>query len=226
MGHKCFRWVLSCRSLTNLILFVLLLQCHSASIIYIQDSIVLKVSFMHSNMYIFHRKLCWSPSYKCFIHDLMDCWLLFFYFVVSKQAYCLYRQNKLDEALEALKRQERNDESMLLESQILYRLGKMDACLDIFQKLQKSKIDSLEINSVAALVMAGRSSEVQGLLDSLRVKATSSFELAYNTACSLIEGKKYTDAEQLLLSGRRWYALLIVEIMILSKFSATFSWVT
>lgn len=119
------------------------------------------------------------------------------------KAYCLYRQNKLDEALESLKRQERNEETMLLECQILYRLGKMDACIDIYQKLQNSKIDNLEINSVAALVMAGRSSEVQGTLDSLRVKATSSFELAYNTACSLIAMKKYTDAEQLLLSGRR-----------------------
>ncbi|XP_057751010.1 uncharacterized protein LOC130969353 [Arachis stenosperma] len=119
------------------------------------------------------------------------------------KAYCLYRQNKLNEALESLKTQERTTETMLLEAQILYRLGKMDACLDIYQKLQKSKIDNLEINCVASLVMGGRSSEVQGLLDSLRVKATSSFELAYNTACSLIERKKYTDAEQLLLSGRR-----------------------
>lgn len=77
----------------------------------------------------------------------------------------------------------------------------------------------MEINSVAALVMAGRSSEVQGMLDSLRVKATSSFELAFNTACSLIARKKYTDAEQLLLSGRRWYAILIVETMILNTFT-------
>ncbi|XP_015957826.1 uncharacterized protein LOC107481982 [Arachis duranensis] len=119
------------------------------------------------------------------------------------KAYCLYRQNKLNEALESLKTQERTTETMLLEAQILYRLGKMDACLDIYQKLLKSKIDNLEINCVASLVMGGRSSEVQGLLDSLGVKATSSFELAYNTACSLIERKKYTDAEQLLLSGRR-----------------------
>ncbi|KAG5630746.1 hypothetical protein H5410_002463 [Solanum commersonii] len=59
------------------------------------------------------------------------------------------------------------------------------------------------INLVAGLVSAGRSSEVQGTLDSLRVKATSIFELAYNTACSLIEREKYKDVEQLLLSARR-----------------------
>uniref|UniRef100_A0A0V0IPZ7 Signal recognition particle subunit SRP72 n=1 Tax=Solanum chacoense TaxID=4108 RepID=A0A0V0IPZ7_SOLCH len=79
----------------------------------------------------------------------------------------------------------------------------MGASVDIYQKLPKSTIDSLEINLVAGLVSAGRSSEVQGTLDALRVKATSSFELAYNTACSLIEREKYKDAEQLLLSARR-----------------------
>nr|GMD21504.1 signal recognition particle subunit SRP72-like [Ipomoea batatas] len=119
------------------------------------------------------------------------------------KAYCLYRQNKLDEALETLKGQEENSEKMLLECQILYRLGKADECVDIYHKLQRSKIDSLEINTVAALVSAGRAPEVQGILDSLRVKPTSSFELAFNTACSLLERQKYKDAEQLLLSARR-----------------------
>ncbi|XP_047318956.1 signal recognition particle subunit SRP72 [Impatiens glandulifera] len=119
------------------------------------------------------------------------------------KAYCLYRQNKLNEALELLKVQEGDTAIMLLKSQIMSRLGKMDASLEIYQKLQKSKIDSLEINHAASLISAGRASEVQGMLDSLRVKATSSFELAYNTACSLIERKMYTDAEQLLLSAQR-----------------------
>ncbi|GFQ08225.1 signal recognition particle subunit srp72 [Phtheirospermum japonicum] len=119
------------------------------------------------------------------------------------KAYCLYRQNKLDDALESLKGQEGNSAAMFLESQILFRLGKMDACVDIYQKLQKSKMDSLEINYVAGLVSAGRAAEVQGTIDALRVKPTSNFELAYNVACSLIERNMYKDAEQLLLSARR-----------------------
>ncbi|XP_021745013.1 signal recognition particle subunit SRP72-like [Chenopodium quinoa] len=119
------------------------------------------------------------------------------------KAYCLYRLNKLDEALESLQSQERSTATMLLESQILYRLGRMDACLDIYQKLQNLGIDSLEINFVAGLVGAGRSSEVKRVLEALKVKPTSSFELAYNTACSLIETNKFVDAEQLLLSARR-----------------------
>ncbi|OAY32389.1 signal recognition particle subunit SRP72 [Manihot esculenta] len=119
------------------------------------------------------------------------------------KAYCLYRQNKLNEALESLKAQERNSETMLLESQILFRMGKMGACVDVYQKLLKSKIDSLEINLVAGLVLGGRASEVQGMMEANRIKASSSFELAYNTACSLIERNKYTEAEQLLLTARR-----------------------
>ncbi|PHT97785.1 hypothetical protein BC332_33291 [Capsicum chinense] len=119
------------------------------------------------------------------------------------KAYCLYRQNKLEEALQSLKGKEESTKSMLLESQILYRLGKIGASVDIYQKLLKSTIDSLEINRVAGLISAGRTSEVQRTLDSLRVKATSSFELAYNTTCSLIEREKYKDVDQLLLSAQR-----------------------
>lgn len=119
------------------------------------------------------------------------------------KAYCLYRQNKLDDAMESLKGLEKDSAAMLLESQILFRQGKMDASVDIYQKLQKSKIDSLEINLVAGLVSAGRASEVQGMMDAMRVKATSTFELAYNAACALVERNKYSDAEQLLLSARR-----------------------
>ncbi|KAJ6809067.1 signal recognition particle subunit SRP72-like [Iris pallida] len=121
------------------------------------------------------------------------------------KAYCLYRQNKLQEALECLDGQERTSMVLQLESQILYRLGKMDACMKSYDKLQNFKIDSLDLktNIIAALISAGRATEVQGMMDTLKVKASSSFELAYNTACSLIEKGKYADAEQQLLSARR-----------------------
>ncbi|KAK9119976.1 hypothetical protein Scep_018069 [Stephania cephalantha] len=80
---------------------------------------------------------------------------------------------------------------------------RMDACVNVYEKLQRSKIESLEINVAASLISSGRASEVQKMLDLLKIKATSSFELAYNVAYSLIEEKRYNDAEQLLLSARR-----------------------
>ncbi|KAJ6808577.1 signal recognition particle subunit SRP72-like [Iris pallida] len=121
------------------------------------------------------------------------------------KAYCLYRQNKLQEALECLDGQERTSMVLQLESQILYRLGQMDSCMKSYDKLQNLKIDSLDLktNIIAALISAGRATEVQGMMDNLKVKASSSFELAYNTACSSIEKGKYSDAEQQLLSARR-----------------------
>ncbi|KAI3981806.1 hypothetical protein MKX01_027791 [Papaver californicum] len=106
------------------------------------------------------------------------------------KAYCLYRQNKLDEAMESLSCLERTSVTMQLESQILYRLGKMEPY-------------SIEINIVAGLVSAGRAFEVQGTMNALKVKPNSSFELAYNNACSLIERQKHVEAEHQLLSARR-----------------------
>ncbi|CAE5963310.1 unnamed protein product [Arabidopsis arenosa] len=119
------------------------------------------------------------------------------------KAYCLYRLNKLDEALVCLKGLERDSETLLLESQILYRLGKADACVDVCQKLSKSEIESLEINLVAALITAGKASQVPKALEGLKIKPTSTYDLAYNTACSLIENNNYADAEQLLLTAKR-----------------------
>ncbi|XP_072989496.1 uncharacterized protein [Typha latifolia] len=121
------------------------------------------------------------------------------------KAYCLYRQNKLHEALDSLDGQERDPMVLQLESQILYRLGRMSACVDSYDKLQRFKIESLDLktNIIAALIAAGRASEVEGTMNALKVKASSSFELAYNTACSLIEKKKYAEAEEQLLSARR-----------------------
>ncbi|OMO81415.1 Tetratricopeptide-like helical [Corchorus olitorius] len=114
----------------------------------------------------------------------------------------LMKDDKIEEALSAIQAAPKVSFDFSVYK-VLYRLGKMDACVDIYRNLQRAKVDLSEINLVAGLVSAGRASEVQGTLDSLRVKATSSFELAYNVACSLIEGNKHKDAEQLLLAARR-----------------------
>ena len=81
----------------------------------------------------------------------------------------------------------------------------MEACVESYKNLRKLKIDSLDLktNTIAALISAGQVSEVQTTMDALRVKPSSSFEMAYNFACYLIEKKQYVDAEQMLLSARR-----------------------
>ncbi|RLN23024.1 signal recognition particle subunit SRP72-like [Panicum miliaceum] len=113
--------------------------------------------------------------------------------------YCYYRQNKLQEALDLLRGQEETAAILQLKSQILYRLGRMNDCMNSYEKLQKFNIDSmdLKINIIAALVAAGRAFEVQTAMKAQKVDLTTralrdtrSFELAYNSACSLIEDKK------------------------------------
>uniref|UniRef100_A0A1J3IV28 Signal recognition particle subunit SRP72 n=1 Tax=Noccaea caerulescens TaxID=107243 RepID=A0A1J3IV28_NOCCA len=120
-----------------------------------------------------------------------------------QKAYCLYRQNKLAEASACLRGRERDSQILLLEAQILYRQGNAAACADVYQKLQKSGIETAEVNLVASLVTAGKASQVKKALEAWKIKPTHSFELAFNTACSLIENHNYADAEQLLLTAKR-----------------------
>uniref|UniRef100_A0A0E0CBC0 Signal recognition particle subunit SRP72 n=1 Tax=Oryza meridionalis TaxID=40149 RepID=A0A0E0CBC0_9ORYZ len=128
------------------------------------------------------------------------------------KAYCYYRQNKLQEALDLLKGQEETSAILQLESQIYYRLGRMNDCMNSYEKLQKFKVESmdLKINIIAALVAAGRASEVQATMKAQKVdlssralRDTRSFELAYNSACSLIENKKYSEAKEQLDLAKR-----------------------
>uniref|UniRef100_A0A453G6Y9 Signal recognition particle subunit SRP72 n=1 Tax=Aegilops tauschii subsp. strangulata TaxID=200361 RepID=A0A453G6Y9_AEGTS len=139
----------------------------------------------------------------------------------TSQAYCYYRQNKLQEALDILNGQEETAAVLQLESQIYYRLGRMNDCMSSYEKLQKFKVDSidLKINIIAALVAGGRASEVQVAMKAQKVDLTTralrdtrSFELAYNSACTLIENKKYSEAkEQLDLAKRIGKEELMVE---------------
>ncbi|KAJ0242907.1 Signal recognition particle subunit SRP72 [Hirschfeldia incana] len=88
----------------------------------------------------------------------------------------------------------------------LVKDNKIDDALSVIHSFHKLPIDlgfhMAEVNFVADLVSAGKSSHVQGALESRRIKPTSSFELAFNTACSFIENCNYADAEQLLLAAK------------------------
>eukprot|EP00250_Pteridium_aquilinum_P018954 c24238_g7_i1 orf=49-2124(-) len=130
------------------------------------------------------------------------------------KAYCLYKKNHLHEAILALKGLEKNEGVLQLEAQILYRQGDFNACIASYQALsQKFGIDSIELktNLIASYISGGRSNEVSSLMESLKVSPRSSFELAYNAACALIEGRNYKKAEELLLLARRLGQEALVE---------------
>jgi len=54
--------------------------------------------------------------------------------IIIIQAYCCYRQNKLQEALELLRGQEETSAVLQLESQIFYRLGRMNDCMSSYMR--------------------------------------------------------------------------------------------
>jgi signal recognition particle subunit SRP72 len=151
-------------------------------------------------------------EYNFFVTKTTICVIKLSFIIINIQAYCYYRQNKLEEALSLLRGQEETAAILQLESQILYELGRMNDCLNSYEKLKKFKIDSmdLKINIIAALVAAGRASEVQAAMKVLKVDLTTralrdtrSFQLAYNSACSLIENKKYSEAKEQLDLAKR-----------------------
>ncbi|KAH9299775.1 hypothetical protein KI387_031457, partial [Taxus chinensis] len=126
------------------------------------------------------------------------------------KAYCLYRCNHLDEALAALKGLEKDSNVLQLEAQILYRQGAMDLCISRYEKLIQKSIE-LKTNTVAAFISGGRSSEVSSLMGTMKVTPNSSFELAYNAACALIEKSSFTEASELLLLARRIGQEMLIE---------------
>lgn len=127
------------------------------------------------------------------------------------QAYCLYRLNKLPEALAALKGVERNAYVSQLEALILYRKGELGECIMSYEKLfkQHEVNTSVKANIVAAYVSGGRANEVPKVMELLKVAPKDGFELAHNAACALIERKEYSKAEELLLLARRYVYLFI-----------------
>jgi signal recognition particle subunit SRP72 len=96
-----------------------------------------------------------------------------------------------------------------LESQIFYRLGKFESCIEGYEKLKKfgNNSDDLKANIIGALVAGGRSGEVDASMRALRANSSDNFEIVYNAACALIENKKYAEAEELLLNAWRYGSL-------------------
>ncbi|KAG6541191.1 hypothetical protein Mapa_017425 [Marchantia paleacea] len=127
--------------------------------------------------------------------------------LVFQKAYCLYKRNRLQEALAALQNAEKSASVLQLEAQIQFKLGNFSACIADYEKLlqkqQKIESDEVKSNVIAAYVSGGRSQEVPAVMDAMKVSARNNFNLAYNAACALTERGDYGKAEEHLLLARR-----------------------
>ncbi|XP_078587829.1 signal recognition particle subunit SRP72-like [Branchiostoma floridae x Branchiostoma japonicum] len=117
-----------------------------------------------------------------------------------ERAYCLYRLNRTQEALEVIKKIPEPDYRIKeLLGQVLYRLEKHDECLELYRDLIRNSQDEFDEEretNLAAVVAAaqmwgGKELEDYGLRE-------STYELSYNAACSQLSKGNVKGAEEKL----------------------------
>lgn len=123
-----------------------------------------------------------------------------------EKAYCLYRLNRPQEALEEVKHSEKSDIcTMELKAQVLYRLEHYDECFDLYEEIIKNVdddyADERETNLAAAAAFSSPKVAFERVLKNLR---QDTYELCFNKACALTmrgycsEGEKlYKQCEKL-----------------------------
>ena len=126
-----------------------------------------------------------------------------------ERAYALYKCGKVDESLRILQTETSQDErestrAMQLEAQLMYRAGRHDEAATIYEALFRDRADDVgespntAVNLAAALVAAGRGSDLAAALKRLKMSPKDSFELAFNFACALLETGNLADAADYL----------------------------
>ena len=95
-----------------------------------------------------------------------------------ERAYCLYRQGKLPEALDALTQvgPDRQVARVQLEAQLQYRLGNYPKAIELYTSLLQqqgpgSAGQEVQANAVAAQVAGGRGAELPAFLQTLKVRS-------------------------------------------------------
>lgn len=117
-----------------------------------------------------------------------------------EKAYCEYRLNKTNEALQTLRAVEKPDyQTQELLAQVLYRLEHYDECHTLYKQLIKNSEDDFdeERQTNLAAVLSSLQMWTQNNVEDPGLKDLS-YELCYNKACLLIGKKQYKEAEEKL----------------------------
>ncbi|XP_061896020.1 signal recognition particle subunit SRP72 [Entelurus aequoreus] len=116
--------------------------------------------------------------------------------LVFEKAYCEYRLNRVDSSLKTIENAtEQTDKLRELYGQVLYRLERYDECKSVYKDLIRNSQDEYEEERKTnlAAVVAATSQWGNTPLEELGLP-DSTYELCYNTACSLIGQFKLTEA--------------------------------
>ena len=119
--------------------------------------------------------------------------------LVFEEAYCLYRLNKPELALEVLEKttdKQISDRVKELKAQVYYRLEMFEESYNLYRDLLKNTSDDFEQERLTNMQAAGvfvKNAPVTKDDD-------DSYEMCYNRACQLLTKKDWINAEKVRIS--------------------------
>lgn len=125
---------------------------------------------------------------------------------VFERAYCLYRLNRFQEALDVLATSagDDTDRDKRLEAQVRYRMGDYDACASIYEGLYEENQDDNGplVCAMASCISGDKARDAIALSKDAVEHLESSYEVCFNLACAHIEEDRLADAEQRLQDAK------------------------
>mmetsp|Transcript_9101 Transcript_9101/g.26860 ORF Transcript_9101/g.26860 Transcript_9101/m.26860 type:complete len:663 (+) Transcript_9101:215-2203(+) len=126
-----------------------------------------------------------------------------------ERAYCLYRMNRFQEALDTLAASSRAPDDASrharLEAQVRYRMGDYEACAEMYETLYADDPEDigLLVNAVASRVSGDEPKKALAVMLDQEALLETSYELSFNLACALIDEGRLADAEAKLQDAKR-----------------------
>ena len=118
--------------------------------------------------------------------------------LLFEEAYCLYRLNKPELALETLenngKRNKNSDRVKELKAQVYYRLEMYQESYDQYKDLLKNTKDDFELERLTNMQAAG----VFVQSAPVTTDEDESYEMCYNKACQLLAREDWVNAEKVM----------------------------
>lgn len=117
-----------------------------------------------------------------------------------ERAYCLYRLNRFQDALDALAKGKAAgadpDRLQKLEAQVRYRMSDYEQAASMYEKMYDDDPEvGLLVNSVASRVSGDRPRQALQGMAKMEDHLDSSYELCFNLACALIDEGRLPEAE-------------------------------
>jgi signal recognition particle subunit SRP72 len=125
-----------------------------------------------------------------------------------ERAYCMYRLNQFQEALDILSksksRQEDGERLARLEAQVGYRMANYETCASMYEKMFRDDAEDtgLLVNAIASYVSGEKPEKALSLLSKHEELLESSYELCFNVACALLDEGRLKEAEERLAQAK------------------------